>query len=76
MSRRPLASEYLARGSREVLDQFLSERGGSIGLSGTPEGAAALQAQAAGLGRALGLNDALIRALGDAGGILNRHLRV
>jgi predicted nucleic acid-binding protein len=54
------ASEYLVRGSQETLDQFLAERGGSIGLAGTQEGAAALQAQAAGLGRALGLNDALI----------------
>jgi predicted nucleic acid-binding protein len=54
------ASEYLARDSQEALNQFLSERGGSIGLAGTQEGAAALQAQAAGLGRALGLNDALI----------------
>jgi predicted nucleic acid-binding protein len=52
--------EYLARGSQARLDQFLAERGGSIGPAGTPEGAAALQAQAASLGRRLGRNDALV----------------
>jgi predicted nucleic acid-binding protein len=52
--------EYLVGGSQARLDQFLAQRGGSIGPAGTPEGAAALQAQAAALGRSLTLNDALI----------------
>jgi hypothetical protein len=54
------ADEFLSKGSQAALDQFLAERGGAIGLPGTEEGAAALQAQAGGLGRSLRLNDALI----------------
>ncbi len=54
------ASEYLIKGSPDALNEFLTARGGSIGAAGTEEGAAALQEQAAGLGRSLGFNDALI----------------
>lgn len=54
------AGEYLVKGDQGALDEFLSSRGGGIGLGGTQEGAEALQAQASGLGRALGYNDALI----------------
>jgi len=54
------ASEFLVRGDAGALDEFLSARGGRIGQAGTQEGAGALQTHASRLGRALGLNDALI----------------
>jgi RHS repeat-associated protein len=54
------ASEYLVRGSPELLGEFIRLRGGAIGEAGTAQGAAALRAQATCLGRKLGVNDALI----------------
>jgi predicted nucleic acid-binding protein len=52
--------EYLVKGDQQDLDEFLNARGGRVGLPGTPEGAAALQAQAASFGRVLNDGDALI----------------
>lgn len=50
--------QYLVQNPQDVLDQWLAERGGSLGSDPDPECIADLQATAAELGRVLSPEDA------------------
>jgi RHS repeat-associated protein/uncharacterized repeat protein (TIGR01451 family) len=73
-----VVQEFLIKGDQQALEEFLAERSGSIGLAGTPEGAAALQAQAQGLGRALGEADSFIihSAMREGVSLITRDMQV
>jgi predicted nucleic acid-binding protein len=57
---RQVVREFLGKGDVDALRQFLSQRGGRVGLSGTEAEVQALQVQAASMGRRLGIGDARV----------------
>ena len=66
---RQAVREFLARGDKQALREFLSTRGGSVAKSGDQAGIAALQAQASSMGRSLKIKDARVAGSAQAEGV-------
>ena len=72
--RTPLVSrqavrEFLVRGDKQELRQFLSARGGSVARSGTQANVEALQTLASSMGRSLKIKDARVAASAQTEGV-------
>lgn len=66
---RQAVREFLARGDKQALRDFLSARGGSVARSGTQTDVAALREQASSMGRSLKPKDARVAASAQAEGV-------
>jgi predicted nucleic acid-binding protein len=76
---RQAVREFLARGDKQALREFLRARGGNVAKSGTQADITALQAQASSMGRSLKVKDARVVGSAQAEGVplitLDRKLR-
>jgi len=66
---RQAVREFLARGDKQALREFLGARGGSVAKSGSQADIAALQAQASSMGRSLKIKDARVAGSAQAEGV-------
>jgi predicted nucleic acid-binding protein len=66
---RQAVREFLTRGDKQALREYLSVRGGNVAKSGTQVDIAALQAQASSMGRSLKIKDARVTRSAQAEGV-------
>jgi predicted nucleic acid-binding protein len=66
---RQAVREFLTRGDKRALREYLSARGGNVAKSGTQVDIAALQAQVSSMGRSLKIKDARVAGSAQAEGV-------